>query len=152
MICELPYVQAESEKVEEPEIKLPISIGPSKKQESFKKPSTSALLTLPNPLTVWITTNSGKFFKRWEYQTNWPASWEICMQVKKYNRMGHGRADWFQIGKGVCQGHIISPCLFMCRVHHMKCWAGWSTRWNQVCQEKYQEPQVFRWHCPYGWR
>ena len=35
------------------------------------------------PLTVWITTNCGKFFKRWEYQTTWPASWEICMQVKK---------------------------------------------------------------------
>ena len=49
MIRELPYVQSELENVEEPEIKLPISIGPSKKQESFRKPSTSALLTLPNP-------------------------------------------------------------------------------------------------------
>ena len=38
---------------------------------------------MPKPLTVWITTNYGKFFKRWEYQTTWPASWEICMQVKK---------------------------------------------------------------------
>ena len=49
MIRELPYVQSELENVEEPEIKLTISIGPSKKQESFRKPSTSALLTLPNP-------------------------------------------------------------------------------------------------------
>ena len=38
---------------------------------------------MPKPLTVWITTNCGKFFKGWEYQTTWPASWEICMQVKK---------------------------------------------------------------------
>ena len=45
--------------------------------------STSALLTKPKPLTVWMTTNCGKFLKRWEYQTTLPASWEICMQVKK---------------------------------------------------------------------
>ena len=71
------------EKAEEPEIKLPTSVGSQIKQESSRKTSTSALLTIPKPLTVWITTNSGKFFKRWEYQTTWPASWEICMQVKK---------------------------------------------------------------------
>ena len=70
------------EKAEEPEIKLPISIGSSKKQESSRKTSTSALLTMPKPLTVWITTNSGKFLRRWEYQTTWPASWEIYIQVK----------------------------------------------------------------------
>ena len=45
--------------------------------------STSALLTMPKPLTMWITTNCGKFFKRWEYQTTLPVSCEICMQVKK---------------------------------------------------------------------
>ena len=55
----------------------------TKKEESSRKTSTSALLTMPKPLTVWITTICGKFFKRWEYQTTWPASWEICMQVKK---------------------------------------------------------------------
>ena len=71
------------EKAEEPEIKLPTSAGSVKKQESSRKTSTSALLTTPKPLTVWITINCGKFFKRWEYQTTWPASWEICMQVKK---------------------------------------------------------------------
>ena len=54
-----------------------------KKQESSRKTSTSALLTMPKPLTVWITTNCGKFFKRWEYQITWSASWEICMQVQK---------------------------------------------------------------------
>ena len=71
------------EKAEEPEIKLPTPIGSSEKQESSRKTSTSALLTTPKPLTVWITTNYGKFSKRWEYQTTLPASWEICMQVKK---------------------------------------------------------------------
>ena len=76
------------EKAEEPEIKLPTSAGSSKKQESSRKNiyfhlSISGLLTMPKPLTVWITINCGKFWKRWEYQTTWPASWEICMQVKK---------------------------------------------------------------------
>ena len=71
------------EKAEEPEIKLPTSAGSSQKQESSRKTSISALLTMPKPLTVWITINCGKFWKRWEYQTTWPASWEICMQVRK---------------------------------------------------------------------
>ena len=71
------------EKAEEPEIKLPTSVRLLKKQESSRKTSISALLTLPKPLIVWITTNCGKFFKRWEYQSTWPASWEICMQVRK---------------------------------------------------------------------
>jgi len=57
------------EKAEEPEIKLPTSFGSFKKQESSRKTCTSALLTIPKPLTVWITINCGKFFKRWEYQT-----------------------------------------------------------------------------------
>ena len=70
------------EKEEEPEIKLPTSDGSSKKQESFWKTSISALLTMLKPLTVWITINCGKFWKRWEYQTTWPASWETCMQVR----------------------------------------------------------------------
>ena len=51
-------------------------LGSWKKGESSRKTSTSALLTMPKPLTVWITINCGKFFKRWEYQTTWPASWE----------------------------------------------------------------------------
>ena len=71
------------EKAEEPETKLPTFTGSSKKQESSIKTSNSALLTMPKPLTVWITTNCGKFLKRWDYQTTWPASWEICMQVRK---------------------------------------------------------------------
>ena len=66
------------EKAEKPEVKLLTSIGSLKKQESSRKTSISALLTMPEPLTVGITTNCGKFFK-----TSLPASWEIYMQVKK---------------------------------------------------------------------
>ena len=54
-----------------------------KKRENSRKTSTFALLTTPKPLTVWITTNCRKFFKRWEYQTTWPASWETYMQARK---------------------------------------------------------------------
>ena len=115
------------EKAEESEIKLPTFAGSSKKQESSRKTSISALLTMPKPLTMWITINYaksrqscptlcdpmdgsplgssvsgilqartlewaaisfstinyGKFWKRWEYQTTWPASWETYMQVRK---------------------------------------------------------------------
>ena len=70
------------EKAEEPEIKLPTSIGSLKKQgSSRKKTSISALLAMPKPLCG--SQQTGKFLKRWEYQTIWPASWEICMQVHK---------------------------------------------------------------------
>ena len=71
------------EMAEEPEIKLPTSTGSLKKQKSSRETSTSALLAMPKPLTVWITSNSGKFLKGWEYQTTLPASWVACMQVKK---------------------------------------------------------------------
>ena len=84
---------------------------------------------MPKPLIVWITIICVKFFKRWEYQTTFPAFWETCMQVKKQQFWTvHETTDWFQIGKEVCQGCILSPCLHICRV---KCWAGWSTSWNQ---------------------
>ena len=71
------------EKTEEPEIKLPTSNGSYKKQGNSRKTSTTASLTMLKPLTAWITTNCGKFFKRWEYQITLPASCETCMQVKK---------------------------------------------------------------------
>ena len=80
---EFLHVQAGFRKGRETEIKMPTSTGSSKKQESSRKPSISALLTMPKPLTVWITANGGKFFKRWEYQSTWRASWETYMQVRK---------------------------------------------------------------------
>ena len=80
---ELPDVQAGLEKAEEPEIKLPTSAGSWKKQKSSRKTYISALLTMQKPLTMWITIYCWKFWRRWEHQTTWPASWEACMQVRK---------------------------------------------------------------------
>ena len=66
---ELSVFKLVLEMAEEPEIKLPTSTGSWKKQESSRKTSTSALLTMPKPLAVWITINCGKFWRRWEYKT-----------------------------------------------------------------------------------
>ena len=104
------------EKAEEPEIKLPASAGSSKKHESSRKTFTSALLTTTKPLTVWITTNYGKFFKKWEYLLR-----NLCAGLEATVRTKHGTTDWFQIGKGVCRGCILSPCLF-------NLYAGYITR------------------------
>ena len=71
------------EKAQEPEIKLSTSAGSLIKQESSRKISTFTLVTMSKPLPVWIKTNCGKFFKRWEYQITLPDSWEISMQVRK---------------------------------------------------------------------
>ena len=71
------------EKAEEQEIKSATSARSQKEHGNSRKTSTSASLTMLKPLTVWITTNCGKFLRRWEYQTTLPASWEIYMQVKK---------------------------------------------------------------------
>ena len=70
------------EKAEEPEIKLPTSAGSSKKQE-FPEKHLLLLYWLRQNLSLCGSQQTGKFFKRWEYQTTIPASWEICMQVKK---------------------------------------------------------------------
>ena len=100
------------EKAEEPEIKLPTSAGSWKKQESSRKTSISALLTMPKPLTVWITIN-WKILKEMGIPDHL-----ICLLRNLYAgqeatvRTGHGTTNWFQIGKGVRQGCILSPCLF----------------------------------------
>ena len=83
-----------------------------KSKRVSEKTSTFALLTTPKPLTVWITTNCAKFLKRWEYQTTWLASWEICMQIKKQQLELDMEQQTGSIRKGVRQGCILSPCLF----------------------------------------
>ena len=108
---ELPDIQAGFRKAEEPEIKLPTPVGSSKKQESSRKISISALLTMPKPLTVWVITNCGKFFKRWDYQTTFLLR-NLYASQEAIVRIGHGTTDWFQIDQGVHQGCILSPCLF----------------------------------------
>src|SRR5574337_150738 len=100
------------EKAEEPEIKLPTSTGSSKKQESSRKPSISALLAMPKPLTVWITTNCGKFERDGNTRLLDCLLRNLYAGQEATVRTGHGTTDWFQIGKGVRQGCILSPCLF----------------------------------------
>ena len=100
------------EKAQEPEIKFQHPLDHRKSKRVLEK-HLSALVTMPKTLTVWITINCGKFWKRWAYQTIWPASWEICMQVRKQQlELDMEQTDWLQIGKEVCQGCILSPCLF----------------------------------------
>ena len=100
------------EKAEEPEIKLPTSAGSSEKQESSRKTSIFALLTMPKPLTVWITID-WKILKEMGLPNHL-----TCLLRNTYVGQeatvgtGHGTTEWFQIGKGVCQGCILSPCLF----------------------------------------
>ena len=100
------------EKTGEPEIKLSTFDGLLKKQESSRKTSTSALLTMPKPLTVWITIN-WKTLKEMGIPDHL-----TCLLRNLYAgqeatvRTGNGTTDWFQIGKGVCQGCVLSPCLF----------------------------------------
>ena len=99
------------EKAEEPETKLPTSAESLKKQESSRKTSISALLTMPKPLTMWITTN-WKILKEMGIPDHL-----TCLLRNLYAgqeatvRTGHGTTDWFQIGKGVHQGCILSPFL-----------------------------------------
>ena len=100
------------EKAEEPKIKLPTSVGSLKKQESSRKTSTFALLTMPKPLTVWITTNCGKFFRDGNTRPPYLPPEKSVSGQEATLRTGHGTMDLFQIGKGVCQGGILSPCLF----------------------------------------
>ena len=113
------------EKAEEPEIKLLTSAGSSKKQESSRKTFISALLTIPKPLTVWITIN-WKILKEMGIPDHL-----TCLLRNLYAgqeatvRTGHGTTDWFQIGNGVSQGCILSPCLFNFYAEYIMRNAGW---------------------------
>ena len=100
------------EKAEEPVIKFPTFVRSSKKQESSRKTSTSALLTMPKPLTVWITTN-WKILKEMGIPDHLTCLLRNLYAGQKATvRTGHGTTDWFQIGNRVREGCILSPCLF----------------------------------------
>ena len=107
------------EKAEESEIKLPTFAGSSKKQESSRETSISALLTMPKPLTVWITIN-------WKILKEMGISDHLTYLLRNLYagqeatvRIGHETTDWFQIGKEVPQGYILSPCLFNLYVEYI---------------------------------
>ena len=106
------------------------------KQQSSRK--ISALLTMPKPLTLWITTNCGKFWKRWEYQTTWPVFWETCRQDKKQQiKPDMEQRIGFKLEKEYDKAVYCHSAYYLSwRVHHVKCQAGWTILCNQDCQEK----------------
>ena len=114
MNCELPDVQVGFRKGRVTRGQIANICWITEKAREFQKNIYFCFIDYAKAFDLWITINYGKFFKRWEYQTTWPASWEICMQVRKQPLVstGHGTIDWFQIGKGAGQGCILSPCLF----------------------------------------
>ena len=121
------------EKEEESEIKLSTSTGSPKKQESSRKTSISALLTMLKPLTVWITINCGKLWKRWAYQTTWPASWETCMQVRKQQlELDMEQQTGSKSGKEYVKAvYCHRAYLTYMQRTSWENWAGRSTSWNQ---------------------
>ena len=129
------------EQAEKPEIKLPTSTGSLKKQESSRK----------NVYICFI--DYAKAFDCVDHNKLWKILKEMgipdhltCLLRNLYAsqeatvRTGHGTTDWFQIGKAVKSRLYIATLLIelTCRIHHAKCWDGWSTSWNQDFQEKYQ--------------
>ena len=116
MSRELPDVRARFRKgfrKEEPEIKLPTSTGSLKMKDSSRKTSVSALLTMPKTLTMWITINSVKILKEMGITDHLTCLLRNLFAGQEATvRTGHETTDWFQIGKGVCQGCILSTYLF----------------------------------------
>ena len=110
MNWELPDVQAGCRKGRGTEVKLPTFVGSKRKQGNSRKTSTSASLTMLQPLCG--SQQTGYFLKKWEYQNTVPVCWETRAQVMKQVRSRHGKMDFFKIGKGIQQGCILSPCLF----------------------------------------
>ena len=108
---EFPDVQAAFRKCRGIGDQIAKFIGSQRNHRNSRKISILASLTILKSLTVWITTNCGQFFKRREYLTTLPISWETCIQVKKQVKSRHGTTDWFKIEKGVWQVWILSPCL-----------------------------------------
>ena len=132
------------EKAEEPEIKLPTSVGSSKSKRVTEK-HLLLLYWLCQSLWLCGSQQTGKFLKRWEYQTTLPASWEICMQDRKQqlepdcsNQQVEQQLvpNW---ERNTSRLYIVRLLIYLiCRVYHEKCWTEWSINWNQDYQEKYQ--------------
>ena len=122
------------EKAEEQESKLPTSAGSKKKQKNSRETSISASLTMLKPLTLWITTNCGKFLKRWKYQDPWPACCKTCMQVKK-QQSEPDMEEWTgsKLGKQYVKAvYCHSAYLTYMQSTSCKCWAERSTGWRNL--------------------
>ena len=125
--------QLDLENVEEPEIKLPIFAGSSKKQESSRKTSISAFLTMPKPFDCVDHNKLWKILNEMGLPNHM-----TCLLINLYSgeeatiRTGHGTAEWFQIGKGVHQGCTLSPCLFNLYAEYIMRKAGLEEGGNQA--------------------
>ena len=144
--CELLDVQAGFRRTEEPEIKWPISAGSSKKQESSRKNIYFCFIDYAKAFDYVDHNKLWKILKEMKISDHL-----TCLLRNLYAgqeatvRTGHGMTGWFQIGKGVRQGCILSPCLFNLNAEYIirnagldEAQAGWGTRLNQDCWEKYQ--------------
>ena len=124
---------------QEPEIKLPTSAG-SQKAGDFQKNTYFCFIDYTNAFDCVDHKKTGKFFKKWGYQTTWPASWETCMQVRKQQlELDMEQRTGSKLGKEYVNAVQCHPAyLTYMQSTSEKCRAGWSTRWNQGCWEKYQ--------------
>ena len=137
---ELPDVQAGFTKGRGTRDKIANILWIFEKQESSRKTPSSALLTMPKPLIVWITTNCGKFLKRREYKTTLPASWEMCKQVKK-QQLELDLEKWTgsKLGKEYVKVlHCHLPYLTYMQNISCKMPDWMNSIWNQDCWKKYQ--------------
>ena len=140
MNCELPDVLVWFRKDRRTRGQIANICWITKKARDFqKKTSTSALLTMPKPLTVWIATNCGKFLKSWEYQTTWLAFWETCMQVKKQQLVPDMEQETgSKLGKEFVKAVYCHPAYLTYMKNTSWETLGWiSTNWNQNTKEKY---------------
>ena len=124
MNSELPVVQAWFKKGRGTRDQITNIRWSIEKARDSRKTSTSPLLTTPKPLTVWIT-NCGKFFKRWNTRPAYLPPEKYVCRSNATIRTGHETTDWFQIGKGLCQGCILSPCLFNLQAEYIREMLGW---------------------------
>ena len=110
-----------------------------KKAKGFQKKHLFLLYWLCQSLWLCRSQQTGKFFKRCEYQTTLPVSWEICTQVKNQTRNNRLVPNW---ERSTSRLYIVTQLqhtlMYICRVHHVKCQRAWNTSWNQDCWEKYQ--------------
>ena len=122
------------EKAEEPEIKSPTSLD-HPKSKKIEKNIYFCFIDYAKAI-VWITTNCGKLFKSLEYQTTLPASWEMCMQVKKQqSELEIEQWTGSKLEKEYVKAVYCHPAIWLiCRAHQAKCWAGGSTNWNKIAR------------------
>ena len=129
------------EKAEEPEIKLPTSAGSWKKAREFQKNIDFCFIDYAKAFECVDHNKLWKILKEMGIPDHLTCPLRnLCAGQEATVRTGHGTTDWFQIGKGVRQGCILSPCLFNLYAEYIirKRWTGRNTSWNQDCQEKYQ--------------